>query len=313
MTFQDQSNTQQPAAQPDTSQVQQSQPAPVSNPDQELEDSIINTLRFDPFKDTNQGAGVASPAAAPPRTEPQGSVGAAGTAPAPAATPAADPNAQNGQPSGEAALIAAAQNLSAAADKLQAPAPAQQQQQVQPKDDLPPYLYDIPPQLVDALASENPQQRTAALQTIVAGTARAVHGEMLKVINDLRTALPSQFQQMMQAHNFRETVRRDFYGQYPMLQNEALAPIVGQATQQVLAEAAAQGRGVNWGPQMAQAIAERVFGAIPALRAGMQQQQQQQRPVAPPAPQPQPQHMFTPGSRPAAGSTVEADILNTLF
>lgn len=302
-----------------TTQTQVDQSQTVQSADQALEDSIINTLRFDPFKDGGQGAGGASPSAAPPRTEPQGSVGAPGTTPAPAADVQPDPNAQQPQQAqpqltGEAALVAAAQNLSAAADKLQAPAPSQQQnQQAQPKDDLPAYLYDIPPQLVDALASENPQQRTAALQTIVAGTARAVHGEVAKIINDLRTSLPAQFQQMMQAHQFRETVRRDFYGQYPMLQNEALAPIVGQATQQVLAEAAAAGRGVNWGPHMAKAIAERVFTAIPALRAGIQQAPQAPVQQAAPQPQPQPQHMFTPGSRPAAGSTVEADILNTLF
>lgn len=297
----------------DSQTPQQTPDAPVADT---VADSIIETLRFDPFKDraaaqpaptpTPSGAGAqASPSVTPPRAD-QGT----GQVPNPAGAPGSNAPAPT-QPQGADALTAAAQQIAAAADRLQSPQQVAPQNPNQQKDDLPSYLYDIPPQLVDALSSDDRAQRTAALQHVIAGTARAVHAELSKVINEMRQSLPQTFQQQIQAHTYRQQIRSDFYGRYPALQNEALTPIVSQATQQVMQEAAMSGRPVVWNAQMAQAIADRVFTAIPALR--VQNPQAPAQVVAPQVPQAQPPHMFTPGSRPAVGNAVEADIMQTLF
>lgn len=280
---------------------------PASEPQsltQTEEDSLIETLRFDPFKDGKTPApapkatpAAASPVVTPPRVEgvqppPAGAPGTpAGVA------PQVDPNTQ--------ALALAAERLTTAADRLTTP---QTQQPGAPSQqpEIPPYLFDIPPQLMEAMNSDNPQQRQAAVQHLVAGTARAVHTEVVKMIGELKQNFPQLIQQQLQAHTYRENVRRDFYSKYPMLDNPHLAPTVANITQQVMGEMVAQGQRPTWSPQMAQIIAERVFSVIPGLKP-----QPAQPPAAPP--RPQPPQIFTPGSRPVQGGGVEADIVDTLF
>lgn len=269
------------------------------------EDSLIETLRFDPFKDgppatppAKATPAAASPVVTPPRVDGVQAppAGAPGTPAGVAPQQPADANTQ--------ALALAAERLTTAADRLATP---QTQQPGAPQaDQIPPYLFDIPPQLMEAMNSENPQQRQAAVQHLVAGTARAVHTEVNKMIGELRQSFPQLIQQQLQAHTYRENVRRDFYSKYPMLDNPHLAPTVANITQQVMGEMVAQGQRPTWSPQMAQIIAERVFSVIPGLKP------QAQAP-APPPPRPQPPQIFTPGSRPVQGGGIEADIADTLF
>lgn len=283
------------------------------------ENSVIDMLRFDPFAEKggaaapadSKGAGAAaSPGQASPRSEeaapqptPDGAPGTSTPAPgqpaaeAPAAQPAPQPAAQ------PSSLDVAAQRLVEAADRLQAPQQAQPQNQ--PKDDIPAYLYDIPPQLLEKLDSENPADRATALQALVQGTARSVHIEVMKQINEVKAALPQIFQQMTQAAEYRAQVRKDFYGAYPVLDNPNLAPVVGQVTAQVFAEMVASGQRPSWSPQVAKTIAERVFTAIPGLR-------QVPAPAAQPQAQQTPPHVFTPGSRPAGGQSAADQIVDML-
>lgn len=292
-------------------------PAPSESTSAEagFEDSILDTLRYDPFAGASKGAGAqTSPGATSPRSDQPVTPpadGVPGNAPAPtSATPAAPQPTPAPQP-GLDALNAAAANLNNAAERI-AQGPTQQQTQGPQKDDLPAYIYDIPPALVNALASEDPVQRTTAVQHLVAGTARAVHTEVLKLVSEVRASIPQIFNQQMQAHTYRETIRKDFFGKYPMLDNPHLAPTVASVTQQVMSEIQASGGRPAWSPQLAQAIAERVFTLIPGLRGQVPSQPQ---PTAVPAvPQaPQPPHMFTPGARPVQGPSLQAEIEQTLF
>lgn len=284
-------------------------------PEVTTEESIIDTLRFDPFPSKEPAApsakdagATASPGTAPPRSDqPQAaSQPATDGAPGTNAPASAQPQAPQ-QPQAPSALDTAAQALTAAAERLQAPAPQSGQQPPAKQDDIPAYMYDIPPKLVEALSSENPQDRANALQFLVAGTARAVHTELNKVINDLKASIPQIFQQHIQSHNYREQVRKDFYGKYPMLDNPHLAATVASVSQQVMARLAATGQRPSWSPALADAIANEVFTIFPALRGQVPQPQAQPAPAAP-----QPQVMFANGSRPAATPTTEADIRETL-
>jgi len=282
-----------------------------------FEESILDTLRYDPFSGSSKGAGAqSSPGATSPRSDQPVTPpadGVPGNAPAPASQPALAPQAQPQPDPGLAALNAAAANLNNAAERI-AQVPQQAQPQGQPQDPLPNYIFDIPPALVNALASEDPVQRTTAVQHLVAGTARAVHTEVLKLMNEVKSSIPQIFQQQMQSHTYRETIRRDFFGKYPMLDNPHLAPTVASVTQQVMSEIQASGGRPAWSPQLAQAIAERVFTLIPGLRGQPGAVVPQPQPPAPVVPQvPQPPHMFTPGARPVQGPSLQAEIEQTLF
>lgn len=287
----------------DISQQPQSEPQSLT---QTEEDSLIETLRFDPFKDGQPATppakatpAAASPVVTPPRVEGVQTppAGAPGTPAGVAPQQPVDANAQ--------ALALAAERLTTAADRLATPAPSQQPGQPQ-ADQVPPYLFDIPPQLMEAMNSENPQQRQAAVQHLVAGTARAVHTEVNKMINELKQSFPQLIHQQLQAHTYRENVRREFYSKYPMLDNPHLAPTVANITQQVMGEMVAQGQRPTWTPQLAQIIAERVFSVIPGLKP-------QAAPQPAPQPRPAPPQIFTPGSRPVQSGGTEADIIDTLF
>lgn len=303
-----------------SAQSQNQTPAPAdsnqASADANFEDSILDTLRYDPFGSSKGAGAQTSPGATSPRSEqqpaqPPVSDGVPGNAPAPT-NQGVQP--QQPQPNADAiALQAATAQLQAATQQLQSQQPPAQSQQK--ADDLPAYVFDIPPALVNALASEDPVQRTTAVQHLVAGTARAVHTEVLKLMSEVKSSIPQIFNQQMQAHTYRETIRRDFYGKYPMLDNPHLAPTVASVTQQVMSEIQSSGGRPAWSPQLAQAIAERVFTLIPGLRAqapAAQPQQQAVQQIVPQA-QSQPPHMFTPGARPVQGQSLQADIEATLF
>lgn len=279
--------------------------------------SFEDIFRFDPFAakdkagDENGATGTASTegtpqpsdGTVPPVTPPVAPTGQQATqpqTPAPQTPPAQTPAQMDPV---TAANLAAAQALTAAAQNFRQP-PAQPQT---PADDPSlNYNFELPQPLVAALTHEDPNVRMRATSAMNAALAREVHTRMrAEMTRYAETTLPQMMQSMLRAHTFRETIKNDFYGKYPMLNNPHLAPMVASITTEVLNSA---GPNVSWSDQIRDSIAEKIFTMVPGLRvpAG-----QQPRPAAPPPAQPPRQ--FTNGTRPPAGpGGMEADVLSTL-
>lgn len=293
-----------PASAPatDTSTPASTPSTPVESPEDryasEMRD-FEDAVRFDPFADGAKPAGAggtASPSGAPRPTQGADSTAQPASTAQPGNPPAPTQQSTQQAPDPIAALQQAAQQISGAADRLQAP-----QQQVTPQaptDDTPAFLFDVPPQLTEALYSSDPAQRAAGVQYLVAGTARAAFKEAKRLVDDFSKAVPNIVAQHIQAHTYRENVRRDFYGKYPQLDNPHLAPTVASVSQAVMQTLARSGQRPTWSPQIADLIATEVFKLIPGLAKPGQ-------PVVPPA-QPTvplngqtPPAIFTNGSRPA--------------
>lgn len=148
------------------------------------------------------------------------------------------------------------------------------------------YQFAIPEGLSTALISDDQATRNTALQSLIQGTARTIHTEVVKSMRaEFSKAVPGLVQTMLRSHQGQQSVFQDFYGKHQHLANPIFRPIVQQAAVLVARERGAAG----WSPELRDAIAERVTQQLQAAGFAM---------VAPPAPH-QPQVPVTP-SGPAA-------------
>jgi hypothetical protein len=131
----------------------------------------------------------------------------------------------------------------------------------------------------------------------------------MKELEKIVQAVPRYIQSTLSQKNTVDDIRNDFHTAHPALKNPHFAPVISSVMQEVFAERKAQGLPLNWSPELREAIANRVYGIIPGLRA----QVQTQAPQAPAAPAPSP--IFTNGSRPPAqgAKTLSDDVINTFF
>lgn len=167
------------------------------------------------------------------------------------------------------------------------------------------YQFNIPPQLMRMMDSEDPAERQQGITHFANGVANEVHKNIMGQMQQAFTGyVPQLVQQMLQTTTVQKQVFDDFYGKYPELNRPELYPMVQNVGQAVMQETGLK----QWSPQLRDAIAKRMQailngGAMPTTQAPAPQ---------PTAPQQQP-FMAGTTSRPApAPRTAEDEIAETL-
>lgn len=248
--------------------------APASEPTSEPVEDIQAIIDFDPFapKEAAPGPSAQEPA-------PAGSDAAA--APTPDAPPAVDPMVD---------LVARQTQLMEQLAANAAPAPAA----APAEPEAPRFAVALPPEIVNAIRSDDPAEATAALNLIVNGIATMAFNESRKEIALAMQSVPQQFQQLSEAQSEMRRIQADFYGTYPELDREELRPLVVKAAE-LEAKAAPY---TGWSKEFGTRVAQRVASVL--------------APKAAPAPAPKPPQFQGPSSaRPAAAKP--NDIMDTLF
>lgn len=239
---------------------------------------IEDILNFDPFPD-----GIAP-------KEPKQSPGAA-----PQGTTTTAPKADGGTPAQPEKKVEAVEDpLTGEYKKILAhkdtlieqalaaskPAPQDDGKAPESKDETPPYSFNVPDELVNLLASDDPKDRKGAITALLSGMGRAIHKEIVSHMGKLvpnSEAITSQVQTILRASQEREAVKADFFGKYPELNKPELGPLLAQIALQVTKE---QNK-TTWDAAVRDETARRVkalFGAVVPVNP-----QQPQQPVSPPA------------------------------
>ena len=166
---------------------------------------------------------------------------------------------------------------------------------------VPDYNFNVPENLVEALANENAQVRRGALSALIQGTAQAVHREVIKA---MRAEIPGRTRAVVREEQAANTgasnVFEDFYSKHPQFKTQEGMAIVGIASQEVMKETGLQ----DWSPTLRDAIAVRAQKKLQALVPGMVAAPVAAPPVsAPPKAPPRQPASFAPGARPAAGKS----------
>jgi hypothetical protein len=198
---------------------------------------VIAVLGYDPF-------GPVEDAPAQPPAQPQ----AAPQQPTP-------PEAQPAAPQQPNELETLRQQLGMVTKELQTLRQPQQPQSPggqQPIDPVPAYQYEIPEQLVQLMASEDPGHRKLALSNVMTAVSRSVHGLMQR---ELAQVIPALARQVMMEHLGQQEVGKDFYSVYRDLDKPELRPLIYQ----IAAGWAQQNPGAVWNAQTRDAIARAVY------------------------------------------------------
>jgi hypothetical protein len=124
--------------------------------------------------------------------------------------------------------------------------------------ELPNYMFDIPPQIQNLLQSEDPVEQSRGLSALIAGMAKTVHShvrseyeERLKgAVQEARQTFASDTQRA----GIAQQVFNDFYGTYPQFNRPELRDLVANATKSVVEETKAS----QWSAGLRDKIAERV-------------------------------------------------------
>lgn len=135
----------------------------------------------------------------------------------------------------------------------------------------PKYNLGIPDKLIQAMASEDVGERTMATQALVSGVANMVWKDAEAMVREQVGQVLQSIPQIIESHTAaREQQRQiftDFYGAHQNLNKPELQGLVLSAAQMVFQEHAQAGKPIAWGPELRDAIAERIYGAVPGLRA----------------------------------------------
>ena len=164
---------------------------------------VIAVLGYDPFGPVDPSAPPSEAVQpAPPQPAP------------PAGPPPAAPAAAPGLPQAPSELETLKQQLGMVTHELQqmrqgATAPAPGAQPPQPSDPVPAYQYEIPDQVLQLMASEDPAHRKLALGNVMTAVSRSVHGLMQR---ELATVIPALARQVMLEHMGQQEVGKDFSG-----------------------------------------------------------------------------------------------------
>jgi hypothetical protein len=201
---------------------------------------VIAVLGYDPFgpvEDAPPQPPPAQPQAAPPQPD------------QPVAQPAAP-----GQPNELETLRQQVGQMRQELQQFRQPAQPQPGQPGgdKPIDPVPAYQYEIPDQLVQLMASEDPGHRKMALSNVMTAVSRSVHGLMQR---ELAQVIPALARQVMMEHLGQQEVGKDFYSVYKDLDKPELRPLIYQ----IAAGWAQQNPGAGWNAQTRDAIARAVY------------------------------------------------------
>jgi hypothetical protein len=260
--------------------------------------SLAEVLKFDPFgpPKTDKPTSTAQPADVKKADGKPGTDGKVapkpGTADAKPATPLA--------PTKTPEQLIAEHTASIRQMLERAPQPAPAAPVATPEPEQPKFNLGIPDQLMNAMASEDPKERSMATHALVNGVANAVWRETQNTLRDQIDQMVAAFPRIIESHIAARTeqqrVFNDFYGTYKQFDGPQWVPLVQAHTVQLMNEMAQRGIPINgWTPEMRDEIANRIFAQFPMLR-------EQQKATGTP-PQPRPRSFATGangGTRPAA-------------
>lgn len=169
----------------------------------------------------------------------------------------------------------------------QPPAPQGQPQPTQATEQdplglgaLPPYMYQVPPQVVAALAHEDPNIRGQALAAWTAASLQQVHHgvrqELTKVIAKMREEVPLVIQTMLQYQNATQSIFQDFYGTYKEFDKPEFRQVILSVAQAVKAERPDLAQG-GWNARFRDEVANRAAKVLNLQLAPRQQGGQPQK------------------------------------
>lgn len=276
--------------------------------------SAAEILAFDPFSPPARPAaesgteGTGTPekpkAAAPEGTPKPGETGT----PKPAETTPPAPKPGETAPPGTPVAPAAApvvpleKTIAEQAETIRALIQRPAAADTKPAADTPPppkFNLGIPPKLMDALSSEDGNERSTAMHAVVNGVANAVwNGVQEHLVKEILPGIQQMMGAYISSQDNAKRIATDFYGKYPMLDNENLKPLVTNVGVQLATERQAQNKSTEYSEEFRDAIAERIFTLIPALRT----QAAAAAPGAPAAPPAKKQPFSTGGGSPPAPS-----------
>jgi len=237
------------------------------------EPTFEDIMQFDPFESGPSGDETGETGAAAPPAQGQEPPAAQQQAPTPQAAqpPLSQPPTQ--QPDLRQLVQEQTNQLMGALRAGQQPQPQQQ--------GGPPQKFNlgVPPQLTAALRSEDPQQFEAGVGALINGVSNHVWNTVMDHIQrEVLPTIPRAIEAFAQSAQRQDSVARDFYGVYPQLAHDGIRPMVQMVGAQIAEEFARQGRSLGWSGELRDAIAERIFTMIPALRAQQAQAAQQAAP-----------------------------------
>lgn len=279
----------------------------------EAQVSAADILAFDPFEPATDDTGTSTTPAAEaaagtsaPSTEgqpPEGTQTAgnpppadpAATQQAPVTTPAqmAPPPPQPDPTLQEIRDLLASQTKSA--------------QTEQPAASVPKYNLAMPPQVVQALRSEDEKEFALGMHAVINGIANRIWQDVTQHLQtEFAPAIVQQAQVQTTQRTELQRMNQDFFGTHKSLDNDLLRPLVQQAGALVLRARAAQGQSLDWSTELRDAIADEVYKVVPHLRPAP--------PAASPAQQTQqPRYVAGGGSRPPQQQSTGNDFTDVLF
>jgi hypothetical protein len=271
-----------------------------------VERDIADIISFDPFAPAKETPAPAAPVEGTPADEKVGEEKPAGqpipTQAAPAPTVPATPQPSNLERLIADQTVAIRQSLAErAAPAVPAAAPA-------PKFNL-----GIPEQITNAMASEDPRERSLAVHAVINGVANAVWREAEQMVKTQVDTIMQNVPRLIEAHQTvaqrQREVHDDFYGTYKVFPNTdpafvALVQNVGQVVAQDFVRA---GRRLDWGPELRDEIANRLFQSFPMLKAAHEASKTQA-----PAPQNSRKAPFVAGGGSRPAPTPASDFMDVL-
>lgn len=217
----------------------------------------------------------------------------------PATTPQAQPTAQLEQ------LIR--DQTAAITTALQRPAekPAAATEEAPAK-----YNLGLPPEVIGLLRSEDEGEFARGMHTVINGISNRIWSDVNAHLDQvIAQRVPAMFTEQTNAQSVQQRVATDFYGKYETLRAPELRPLIQSIGVQVANERAQAGKTNEWSPEIRDAIAEKIFTAIPSLRPPAEQQQQQTPPGGTPPKRP---FATGTGSRPDTAPDASAEFRELL-
>lgn len=91
---------------------------------------------------------------------------------------------------------------------------------------IPDYMYDVPDQIMAAMASEDPVQRKEGVKHLLGGIGRTIHRNIMREIATAQAQIPQMVTGMIKEQAYRQRIHDDFYGEYKDLNAPHLIPVV---------------------------------------------------------------------------------------
>lgn len=140
----------------------------------------------------------------------------------------------------------------------------QQQQEGQPQ--LQGYSYEIPDQVIDGLASDDPGTRKAALNGVLAGASEIVHQKVMNAVKTyMNESVAQTIQQTQGQYQQAQGQYQDFYQTFPDLNKPMLRGFVKEAATEVVREMEQNGTYRGYNEHVRNAIGQRARDKVQTL------------------------------------------------